>query len=306
MQRRSVIRLSTIALAAALAAGPAGCSTGSSSDSVSQSGSGGSARDGGVVAPEAASGDSTGIVADNSRSVISSGSVTLTTNDPSKTADKATSITEAAGGRVDSISVQPKSEYQSASAQLTLRIPAEKLTPTLDDLKALGEVTDVSISASDVTSQVTDVDARVKSLTASVERLRTLLASSASTTDLIAIESALSAREADLESFTAQQKALADQVDYATISLQLYSPDAVADAPPGDFWSGLVAGWTTLVAALAGLLVVLGAVIPWIIFLGVIAFIVIVIVRTVRRRRPRRASATTSPDPAVPATESVD
>ena len=280
----------------------AGCSAGSSASSSGASSSDSStssnpvadapARDGSgpvkgftthgsVSAGEATKGAAGASTAD--RDVVSTGTVTLTVDKPTDAATRAVRIVETAGGRVDDRVEHAATRGDHGRASLTLRIPSAKLTATLAELRALGTVEDVSISARDVTAERTDLDARVTALRASVDRLVDLMSRSATTADLISIESALSQRQADLESLEAQQAALVNQISLATITLQLGSVAPAPPAPaPADFLSGLTAGWNALVVFVTGVVVVVGVLLPWIVLPVVVAAIVLVVLR--RRR----------------------
>ena len=110
------------------------------------------------------------------RSVITTGWVSITVDDPIVSAEDAADIAEQAGGRVDSRNESPGTDTQPASASLTLRIPADELDAFVDELRELGAVNSVSMNAADVTQQRKDLDARIEALTASVDRLQQLLA----------------------------------------------------------------------------------------------------------------------------------
>ena len=300
--RRKLIG-STVLLAAALAltgcsaAGGAADQSGGDSGEYSQpqapdaggieGGEGGAALD---------SDGSTSATAD--RQVIITGNVTITTEDPITASRDAVRIVETAGGRVDGRTEYAPTEYDQGSATLQLRIPADKLTATLDKLEELGRADEVSLSTSDVTVESADLDARISALRASIERLNGLMAQASDIDDLITLESAISSRQGELESLEAQQRYLADQVSMSTISLYLRSDAEAPTTTPGDFWSGLATGWNAFVAFWAGLLVVLGVLLPWLITLAVIAAVIVWIVR--RRRRPATASGTLPPPSGAP------
>lgn len=264
---------------------------------VAQSGSDGSSG-GSVGMPEPAGpelgGDSSG--GDSSsggtvvqRQVVTTGSVSLSADEPLDAADRATDIVEAKGGRVDERVEQAATDTQKASARLTLRIPSERLTATLAELEKLGETSQVSISSSDVTTKAQDIDARIKALQTSVDRLLGLMAKATDTTDLITIENALSQRQAELDSLQAQSDYLSGQVALATITLDVVATGVVPAGLPGDFWSGLGAGWAALVAFLGGAVVVLGVALPWGALVVVVALIVWWIMRASKRHKLRAA-----------------
>lgn len=246
---------------------------------------------------ESAEGGDSGSSVD--RQVIISGNVTITAEDPLKASKDAVRIVESAGGRIDGRTEYAATDGDKGSAQLELRIPADKLTGVLDKLEELGTADEVSLSTSDVTVESQDLDARISALKASIERLNALIAKAKDINDLITLESEISNRQGELESLEAQQRYLADQVAMSTISLYLRSD---AEAPPQDpdtFWDGLTAGWAGFVAFWAGLFVVLGVLLPWLVTLGLIALVIILIVRA-RRRRDDAARAALAPPSGTP------
>lgn len=237
------------------------------------------------------------------RDIITTGSVSLTVKDPIKAAQDAVTITEQANGRVDSRTENPGTDsgiqnpipYDGMtypiqpgpmpSAFLTLRIPSDELDRTLAELKKLGTVNYVSFNASDVSQQTQDLDARITSLGASVDRLLSLMSQATNTTDLIAIEGVLSARQSELESLKSQRDYLSDQIDYSTLNLEMYGEGLIAPGSPDDFWTGVVAGWNALLATLGGALVVFGVALPWLIVLGAVGVIVLLIIWLSTRKR---------------------
>ena len=229
-----------------------------------------------------------GATAPEDRAVVTTGFLSITVDDPIADASEAAALANGAGGRVDSRTETPGTDTQPASASLVLRIPADELDGVLDDLRKLGEVNSLSLNASDVTQQQQDLDARITALTASVNRLLALLEEADTTADLIAIESELSTRQAELDSLTQQRDWLADQVDYSTITVELITADVAPSAAPGDFWSGLVTGWNALLGFLSWIAVALGVLLPWIGALLLVGGLItgIVVLATRRSRHP--------------------
>jgi hypothetical protein len=217
--------------------------------------------------------------------VITTGWVSIRVDDPAKSSADAIAVVEKHDGRIDNRSEQSPTDSQDASAQLTIRVPHDQITDTLEELKKLGTVENVSISETDVTAQTTDLDARITAMQASVDRLLALMSTASSVDDLVALESALSTRQADLDSLTSQRNALGDQVDYSTIELQLYTAGPVPAGGPKDFWGGLAVGWNSLLSTLSGSLVVLGVALPWLLVLAAIGAIALLIVRLSTRQR---------------------
>jgi hypothetical protein len=299
------VLIGSVLLVATLSLG--GCSSGASSSSRDVSAGAGSGQSTAVV-PGAADGSIVksadgGSAAKADRSVVVTGTVTVTAEKPLAAAEKAVSIVEAAGGRVDGRTENAATNGDRGSATLVLRIPATKLTSTLDALKKLGRADQVAINATDVTTQTQDLGARIGALRASVTRLLQLEATATDTTNLIAIETAISDRQGELESLEAQQRGLNDQISMSTITLTLRSDAAAPPIKPANFVSGLGAGWAAFVGFWAGTLVVLGVLLPWLVFLGIGTAVVLIILRIVRRRAARGATGFSGSTPdAAPAT----
>ncbi|MGL4338821.1 MAG: DUF4349 domain-containing protein [Rhodoglobus sp.] len=232
--------------------------------------------------------DSGQLATDTGRQVISTGYVTITVEKPAETASKAIQITEKSGGRIDGRTESAAINGNGGSATLILRIPADTLTTTLDKLRELGEVQEVSLNATDVTRETQDLDARITALTASVDRLLALLSTATTTENLITLETAISTRQGELESLQSQRRYYADQVDLSTVTLNLVSDYTAPAAAPDNFFSGLAAGWNSFVGFFAALLVALGVLLPWLAVVGIIACVIVVLVK--RRRRAKAAS----------------
>lgn len=263
-----------------------GCSAGSAESAADYSESG---PGGGVSAPQLVEGGDAAFENDEAsvdRQVIVTGWVTVTVEQPREAATEAIRIAESIGGRVDGRSEYAPVDGDQGSATLTLRLPAESLTATIDKLTALGDVQEISLNSSDVTMATQDLDARIAALSASVDRLLALLATAEDTDTLIQLETAISDRQAQLESLQSERRYYADQVALSTITLNLVS---VADAPskqPDTFVTGIVAGWNAFVAFFQGLLVVLGVLLPWIVLAGLITALVVWLIK----RKQRQAS----------------
>ncbi|MET0933356.1 MAG: DUF4349 domain-containing protein [Mycetocola sp.] len=239
---------------------------------------GGSAPEQGFVGPE--SGD-VGVP----REVVSTASIALTAGDPIAVADEAVDVVLSVNGHVDRRTDNPIEDNRQGSAQLVLRVPSKDLDATLAELKSLAELVRSSLDQTDVTTQVDDLDARIAALQTSVTRLLTLMSQATTTGDLIALESALSERQSELDGLTAQRDSLSDLVDYATVEMFITTPGVVVGAAPGDFWGGVVVGFQSMLAFFGGLLVVVGVLLPWLLPLGLLALLIVWLVR--RKRLPR-------------------
>lgn len=212
--------------------------------------------------------------------IITTGSLSIVVAEPSQAADRLALAVKDAGGRVDSRSEQ--SGPSSPTVELVLRIPPDKVDTVLDDAKDVGEVESMSISHTDVTAQRVDLDARIKALQTSVNRLLQLMDRAGDVADLLAAESSLTQRQAELDSLNAQRAQLGDQIGYATISVSISAEPTVT---PGGFTGAVGHGWQSLVSAVHGVVLAIGFLLPWIPVAAVVALAAVVVVRRHRKAR---------------------
>lgn len=216
--------------------------------------------------------------------IIRTGYLSLSVDSPADTADQITEVVEAAGGRIASRSDYTPVDYGQPSSYLEARIPYEVLDATVASLQELGDVQEVSLNTVDVSLQKVDLDARIQVLEAAITRLNELLAEAATTSDLISVESALSERQAELDSLQSQRDYLSDQTLFATLSISLITPENATPADPDGFLDGIIRGWESILAFFAGAIVWAGIAVPWLGLLGLVILLGIV-VRRIRRRR---------------------
>ncbi|HET8928478.1 MAG TPA: DUF4349 domain-containing protein [Microbacterium sp.] len=234
------------------------------------------------------------------REIITTAQATVRVDDVAAAARSIGAAAEQHGGYVESMNIGEdgvvgsdgiSSEirpYPVSGAWITVRVPADQLTGAIDELTGYGTVVSSSINRQDVTEQTIDLRARIDALSASVDRLTELMGKAGSVGDLIAAESALSQRQAELESYQQQLTSLEKMVSLSSLTVSLTPEIEPVKADPAGFGDGLTSGWNGLVATLNGLVVALGFLLPWLAVAAVVAVIVWVIVWA--RRRARRAA----------------
>ncbi|MET8846724.1 DUF4349 domain-containing protein [Amycolatopsis sp. NPDC004625] len=218
-----------------------------------QQGKGGAAK---VTPPQAGATD---------RKLSRSARLELTATKVTDVVAQARGIAQGAGGYTGQESTGDE------SATLSLAVPADKLDGVLDQLSHLGtSLVKRELNTQDVTEQVVDVEARLATQRASVERIRALLARATSVSEIASVESELTSREATLESLEQQRNSLAGSVAMATVAMTVRS--VAAPPPPGEdhsgFLGGLAGGWHAFLVFGGGLLTVLGAIAPFLLFLA--------------------------------------
>lgn len=219
-------------------------------------------------------------------------------DDPSETADEAMDVVKRAGG-----SLADQFEDGGDEVRLTVRVPVDRFHEVLDDVAELGVELGREVSAEEVTDRIVDLDARLRNARASADRLRELFADAADVDQVVAVESALTEREAEVETLAAQLAAIEDRADRSTLTVSFVDEGE----PPVDdeeddasaFVRGLRTGWDAVQGVGTAVAAAAGFVLPMVpLFLvGLVAWVV------VRRRRGRHddrsddVAATTPTEP---------
>lgn len=325
--RRVLVALVLASAAVAGASLVSGCSSSGTSGGAA-AGSAQVPRAGGYAGNESAGGSSSGGAAKtnvaDAQSLIVVAGLQLAVKDPDQAASSAEQTALAAGGYVagetEGMGTQvlpsanitadaavsgvtgvspltlpsPDAAAHTEQALLLLRVPPARLADVLASLSGKGSVAYRTQSETDVTGQVADVNSRVASARAAIAELRGMIDKAASMNDLISLEQALASRESDLESLEAQQRALADQVAYATVTVGFFVPAGPVATPAAQhrnpFAAGLTDSWHALIALGRALLAAAGWLLPFLVIIALLWWPVRRLARGWRRRHPVRAA----------------
>ena len=205
-----------------------------------------------------------------SQSIIFTASLTIQAADVPAAASRAAAIATAAGGYVsgEHASASPAGHPQ-ARVSLQLKIPVAQYPATLSKLAAMPGTRQISLSqqAQDVTQQVADVGSLVTSAQAAITQLDALLKRTGTVADLLSVQEQINAQESSLEALLAQQRALARETSYATVSMTLAGQQPRSVRQGGKqkhgFVAGLAAGWRGLRLVVSAILTALGAALPF-------------------------------------------
>ena len=259
-----------------------GCSAGGDTSSTS-----GAAGDS-AAAPEQAGGEgkaatdsktgTAGKVADQptvTRAIIKTGSLSVEADDVGSVRQKAIGVVAGLQGQVASEDSGGFDQGRITQANLVLKVPSASYQTAIDRISALGTRTAIHQESSDVTEQVVDVESRINTQRASLERMRALLAKATTIGEIVSVETELTRREADLESLLAKQKNLSLQTELATLSLTVSEKGKAPEAPKEDdrgFLAGLRGGWDAFTATFSAVATAVGAMLPFLIVIALIAF----------------------------------
>ena len=227
------------------------------------------------------------------RAVIRTGQISLTSTDVGRVRREIDDLLRAVGGSVDDEHSTNARDGSLERTRLTLRVPVDRFDTVRNALERLGTLKTSTQSQQDVTTEVIDTTERVQTLQNSLDRLQRFQRRATDVRDLIRYENQITARQAELQSLTAQRSYLADQTSMSTITVTATTPQRYV-APPSalqdaGFLAGLTGGWHALVGVVVVSLTVLGAVLPFaavVVLVGVPAWVVL---------RRRRTAAPTTP-----------
>jgi hypothetical protein len=284
----------------------AGCSSGGSGVSSMSAGSEHAA----VPAPASAPGTAAGVPGAAAKqaqltalpagqSVIYTASLTVRASDIRAAAARAAQLASSAGGYVSGETAQFNHRHPAdGTIAIQLKIPVARYQAALAALSAhLGTRLSLSQHAQDVTQTVADVTSRVASAQAAIAQLRRLLARAGTVSSLLMVQDQINAQESNLEALQSQQRVLAHETTYGTVSVLLVSRQPPPAARPvklaGGFTAGLAAGWHALRQVTSWLLTGVGVLLPFLLF-------VIAAVYAALRGRRWLAQRRSGPHPADP------
>jgi hypothetical protein len=227
------------------------------------------------------------------QALIRNGNVALRADDVGRAQIEVQKVVDTYAGQVTDEKSQSDDNGKVAYTRMVLRVPSEDFGKAVDDLKGIAELESANTKQDDVTSEVIDVQTRMKVQQRSIARISVLFQQAQNIRDIMAIEAELSQRQADLEALEQQAAYLANQTTLSTIVVSIDQiPEKQKPSPKDDdsgFVAGLSAGWGALSTFAVGLATALGAVLPWLVVLGLVGIPTLLLVRSLRRRTPAPA-----------------
>ena len=122
---------------------------------------------------------------------------------------------------MDSYYDEESADSEARSANITARVPSDKLDDFIAFLEKDTNEVYKSINISNVTLQYMDIESRKKSLEVEQDRLWELMEKAENVDAIVTIEARLSEVRYELENLTSQLKYYDNQVDYSTVTINL-------------------------------------------------------------------------------------
>ncbi|MCA0179211.1 MAG: DUF4349 domain-containing protein [Actinobacteria bacterium] len=186
-------------------------------------------------------------------------------------------------------------------AAISISVPTDKLDATLDELQKIGQVLDRRSETENVTAEYVDTRARVESMKRSVARIQDLMDSTKDMEQLVRLERELSSRQTELEAVEARMQQLDRETSRSPVTINLTTQEELVEglsSPKEGFLGGLAAGWKAFVGSLVGLMTVIGALLPFALFAGLVAWPLWLLIRRLLRER-RTPTASPAPEPSA-------
>ena len=219
------------------------------------------------------------------RKIIRNANLSLQTEDYAASYGAIVAKLSECGGYIEQINTSGSAEHYSRYADMTLRLPADKLDAFLESREDFGSVRSVEIWQDDVTFEYTDMETRLETLNTKKDRLMAMLEKATEMSDIIELESALSETVYQIERYTSNLRVLADQVSYSTVNLSLREVVEVRDLPttPKTLGQKIAARFEDTMDGLGEfgeelLIFVVGAS-PVLVLLGAIVVVIVLIVK---------------------------
>ncbi len=237
--------------------------------------------------------------------VIQNANMSIVVVDPLESMDAVVRMAEEMGGYIVESNVYKTSNengLETPEARMTIRVPAEKLTEALDQIKALTQDPDVDVisenrSGQNVTKEYTDLKSRLKNLEEAESQLREIMASATRTEDVMSVFNQLTQVREQIEVIKGQMKYYEESSSMSAISLFIQSKASIAPLSIGGWQPAGVArnAIQSLINALkffasAGIWIVLFF-IPVLILLLIPVWLVFVVIRAIVRRNKARKAA---------------
>lgn len=230
------------------------------------------------------------------RKIIRNGEVRLVVKAYAPARKKIEALVRRSGGYISKSEVHHSLGHVS-SATIVLRVPSGRFDGLVASILRLGVVEHESIGSRDVSEQYYDLKARLSNARKLEARYLELLEKQAGkVTELLQVEKELARVREKIERFEGKLRLLDNLVDLSTLTITLsirqkYTPPTPPDL--GDDASDTLSGsWDALKSLGRGLVLMLVALLPWLVPIGVITYVTWWLIRrSIRRRRERRAAA---------------
>lgn len=202
------------------------------------------------------------------------------------------------GGYVEDQNIHNGSTYSSRryrNANLTVRIPDENVDKFTEEVTGIANVVSQNLSREDITLKYVSTSSRVTALETEQARLLELLEQAETMEDLLEIEARLTDVRYELENYASQLRLYDNQIDYATIYLYIDEVQEYTPVEEPTFLERITEGFSDSLEGLGeGIVDFIVWIItssPYLVVFGVLALVVVLLVKRIRKVNTRRKAA---------------
>ncbi len=203
------------------------------------------------------------------------------------------------GGYIESLGAYNGSYYSgriNRSANITARIPAEKLDGFVKQIGEEANVVDRNESVEDVTLQYVDLDSHARMLEEEQERLLELLENAETIEDIITIESRLSEVKYQLESMKSQLRTFDNKVTYSTVHIYIDEVKELTPVVEQTAGERIAEGFMESIRDIGeglkeffiGFVINIPYIIVWAVIIAIVAFVGFKIAKVIDKRSARK------------------
>lgn len=177
------------------------------------------------------------------------------------------------------------------SANLTVRIPAENADRFTEEVSHMANVISREKNLEDITLNYVSTESRMTALRTEEARLLELMAQAETMSDLLEIEARLTDVRYELERVTSQLRTYDNQINYATIHLDISEVQEYTPVEEPTLWQRIRDGFgkslKDLGESLQDLLVFLVVASPFLLVYGIIILAIVLLVRRILKKHPK-------------------
>lgn len=203
--------------------------------------------------------------------------------------------------------VSTESGIQVPEATITIRVPAEKLTIAMDQIKALvkdpkTDITSENVSGQDVTKEYVDLQSQLTNLQQAETQLQKIMDSATKTEDVMLVYNQLVQVRQQIETIKGQMKYYEESARLSAINVTIQAQESVAPLTIGS-WQPVGVARNAIQALLNTLKFIANAVIwivlfilPVVVVVGLIIWLFVIIILAIFRKGKKNKPA---PPPAT-------
>jgi len=175
----------------------------------------------------------------HTRLVIKNASLSIVVEAPDESMDMITKLADELGGFVVTSNfyrIQVDGGLEVPQANITIRVPSEKLDQALAAIKAdAGQILNENISGQDVTQEYTDLESRLRNLEQAEQQLTAIMEQAWETEDVLSVYNRLVEVQEQIELIKGQMKYYEQSAALSAISVNIQANEAVQPLKIGNW-----------------------------------------------------------------------